>query len=244
MIELFDSLKGEFCIQRLQNGKVIDEFKDHNYIMVSARKSVSEIFVGANKRRISRLILGTAGYLGDTYNPITEANGFSRSRECLYSNSTVLKDFGNTVTLKTGEIVKINNAYYQAKEYGVNTYTLNDSTLATKFNVLNSEPYTVEIPIRQYTESVFNGDINYSSKTDCGAFVKYSTAAGNTTVEYTFEIGSSVGNDQFITQSGSNYSLINEAAIFVNNRIFCMKCFPSKLKDDSTTLKIIWKIIF
>ena len=87
-------------------------------------------------------------------------------------------------------------------------------------------------------------DINYSSKTDCGAFVKYITAAGNTTVEYTFEIGSSVGNDQFITPSGSNYSLINEAAIFVNNRIFCMKCFPSKLKDDSTTLKIIWKIIF
>lgn len=241
MIELFDNLKGEFSIQMLRNGKVYDEFRDHNYIMVSARRSVSELFVGASTKRVTGLKLGTAGYLGDAYNPITEANGFARSRECLFTDSVAVRNIGDNISVKTGELISVNGITYQSKEYGVQQYRLSQSILDSKFNLFQSPLYAETIPVKRYSDIVFNGDINYSTKTDCSAFIKYSADVSNTTVEYTFEMGSSVGNDQY---SNPNYTLFNEAAIYVNSRIFCMKCFPSKLKDDSTTLKIVWKIIF
>lgn len=241
MIELFDTLRGEFCIQRLRDGKVLDEYADHNYIMVPARKSVSELFVGTSKRRITALKLGTAGYLGDPYNPITEANGFSRSRTCLYSDSAVVHNIGDTISIKTGEIITVGGSKYQSKEYGAQSYKLSNSVLETKFNAFDTPLYTTTLAVKSYNDTTFNGTVNYCTTADCSAFVKYNADESNTTVEYTFEVGSTVGNDQ---NANPNYSLFNEAAIYINNRIFCMKCFPSKLKDDSTTLKIIWKIIF
>lgn len=238
MIELFDALKGEFCIQRIQNGKIIDEYKDHNYIMVPARTSMAEIFVGASKRRISKLKLGTAGYLGDLYTPITEANGFSRTRECLFTDSVKNCNIGQSIKIKTGELINVGGTVYQSKKYGENTYTISSSVLGNSFNVFSDPLYTTEINIPKYTDSVFPGTNNYSGTEDCEVYIKYDPAEP-TTVEYTFVLGSSVGNDQY--QTRSNFT---EACIYVNNRIFCMKCFPAKLKDDSTTLKIVWRIMF
>lgn len=237
MIEVFDSLKGYFCIQRIKDGKVIDQYEDHNYIMVPARRSMAELFVGAKKNRITSLRLGYAGFLNDQYNPITESNGFSRERECLYTDYET-KLIGDQITIKPCEIIKVSNTLYRFKGSTQNTLKLTTSNLNSKFKTFETplvDP--VVIVAKRYTDSVFNGTTNYAQDPTKGGI--YITYENDTTVQYTFEVPSSEGNEQY-----GSYSLINEACIYINGRIFCMKCFPSKLKDDSTTLKIIWKIIF
>lgn len=237
MIEVFDSLKGYFCIQRIKDGKVIDQYEDHNYIMVPARKSMAELFVGAKQDRITSLRLGYAGFLNDQYNPITESNGFSRERECLYTDYET-KLIGDQITIKPCEIIKVSNILYRFKGSTEEAFTVTNANLNSKFNEFEAplvDP--VVIVAKRYTDSVFNGTTNYAQDPTKGGI--YITYENDTTVQYTFEVPSSEGNTQF-----GNYSLINEACIYINGRIFCMKCFPSKLKDDSTTLKIIWKIIF
>ena len=239
MIEVFDSLRGYFCIQCIRDNKVIDQYEDHNYIMVPARRSMAELFVGAKQDRITSLRLGYAGFLNDQYNPITESNGFSRERECLYTDY-VTKQPSDRVTIKPCELVSIpdKNKIYRFKGSTEETLRLTDANLNSKFKTFETplvDP--VVIVAKRYTDSVFNGTTNYAQDPTKGGI--YITYENDTTVQYTFEVPSSEGNEQY-----GSYSLINEACIYINGRIFCMKCFPSKLKDDSTTLKIIWKIIF
>lgn len=243
MIEQYDNLKGYFCIQCIKDNKVVDQYEDHNFIMVPARRSMAELFVGAKKDRITALKLGYAGFFNDQYNPITEATGFSRERTCLYTESLVTKTKGSSITIRPGELVKIGNdniTIYQFKGSSKKTVTLSDSVLQSQFNVF---PYPIIDPVvinaKRYTDVNFTGTTNYAQDPTKGGIYITFEGGNNTTVQYTFEVPSSEGN----TQQG-NYSLINEACIYINGRIFCMKCFPSKLKDDSTTLKIIWKIIF
>lgn len=84
MIDEFVSLRGYFKVEAIKDNKVIDVYEDHNFIMSPARISMAELFVGASKRRITKLRLGTSGFLKNPYTPITESNGFSKERNCLY----------------------------------------------------------------------------------------------------------------------------------------------------------------
>ena len=74
----------------------------------------------------------------------------------------------------------------------------------------------------------------------------YKVVQSDTTVTFTFTIGKENANEEY--SSGEKYtlptSLFNEAALYVNNRIFSMKTFSTKVKDESVKLKITWSIIF
>lgn len=240
MIEQYDTLKGQFCVQCIRDGKVIDEYVDHNYIMSSARRSMAELFVGANQRHITKLMLGTAGYInGNVYSPITEANGFSKERTKLYSESLTEKSLGQVVTVRTGELISVNGNTYQSRIKGLKTYTLTETVLRDSFNLFDTPLYDYTVGVNSYNYSEYIANTNLATDSvNNDVRLEYDN---NNTVTYTFEISPSAGNEQY---QNEHYSLFNEACIYINNRIFCMKCFPAKLKDDSTSLKIIWKIIF
>lgn len=57
------------------------------------------------------------------------------------------------------------------------------------------------------------------------------------TVEYTFEIYEENANN-------TGVSVFTEAALYAGGNIFSMKCFPGKIKDNTVSLKIVWKIMF
>ena len=244
MQDVFDTFTGQFCIQCLKNGVITDVYEDHNYIMTSARRSVAELFVGASSRRLSKLVLGTAGGLGDVYTPITEATGFSRDRTQLFSAGVINARLNETKTLSAGDLVRISNTSITYQYKGAKqSVQLTQTNLSTLFNVYDAPLYTYEVAVNPYSQVVLTGTENFATDTSNSAFVSYDN---DKTITYTFEIPTSAANEQY-TRDGdqqSIYSMINEAGLYVNNRLFAMKCFPAKLKDDSTSLKIIWKILF
>lgn len=60
----------------------------------------------------------------------------------------------------------------------------------------------------------------------------------NTTIQYTIVIPAENAN-------GSTGTVVfTEAALYAGNSIFSMKCFNGKIKDETVSIKIIWKILF
>lgn len=68
----------------------------------------------------------------------------------------------------------------------------------------------------------------------------------DTSVTFTFTMAMDNGNLQYATDEtyAVPTTLFNEAGLYVNNRLFSMKTFSSKAKDESCKLKIIWTITF
>ena len=240
MQDIFKGLKGQFCIQCYKGTEIIDSFEDHNYIMTTARQSVAELYVGANSRRLTKLVLGTSGSAeNDIYTPITEATGFSRDLTRLFSDYRTY-NIGNNFTIFTGQVIKVNNTLYkyigESKTITLSSGALNNLNLFVQFSIT---PYLYELNVRRYTDVIFNGTTNYAENTDKGsANISYDN---DKTITYTFEIPTSEGNGQNTNQ---RQSFFNEAGLYINERLFAMKCFPAKLKDESTSFKIIWKILF
>ncbi len=58
-------------------------------------------------------------------------------------------------------------------------------------------------------------------------------------VQFTIDIVNYVANEQTDTAS-----IFTEAALYFHGRIFSMKTFKAKVKDDSVLLRIIWTINF
>lgn len=56
-------------------------------------------------------------------------------------------------------------------------------------------------------------------------------------VQYTIEMPTTAGN-------GTGISVFTEAALYAGADIFSMKCFPAKIKDNTVSLRIVWRLIF
>lgn len=82
-----------------------------------------------------------------------------------------------------------------------------------------------------------NGLCNIISETDTTMPSLVSIAYTDKTVEYTFEIYEENAN-------GTGVNVFTEAALYAGGNIFSMKCFPGKIKDNTVSLKIVWKIMF
>lgn len=235
----FYKFKGQFRIESLdKDNNIIDVYEDHNYIMMPARRTISEMFTNTSNAGLKYLVLGTCGLTSNDV-PITEENGFNKLRTHLYSEYSNYTN-SDSVYLYKHDIIRVNSKYYR--------YTGNDNTVSLTASNINSlfneidKPYTYKL---QAKTNVFNGITNIAKNTDNSCVISYTTDTGdnlnNTTVTYTFEIGLTQGNEEDLERQ---MSVFNEAGMYINNRLFCMKCFPNKVKDNSTRLKIVWKIIF
>ena len=236
----FYKFKGHFKAEVVNsNNEVVDVYEDHNYIMLPARRVISEMFTNTNNTGLNYLILGTNGTVDDI--PITEENGFSKLRTSLYSE---YKYYAKNTTqyLYKYSIIKVDSKYYKYLGETRNVF-LSATSLAntTNFEII-SKPYTYKLTVNT---NVFDGETNIAKNSDNSCVISYTTDSGdnleNTTVTYVYEIGMTQGNEQNPERGTSSFT---EAGMYINNRLFCMKCFPIKMKDNSTKLRITWKIIF
>lgn len=252
--DFFKTLQGHFYMECLdKDNNVIDKYEEHNMIMTDARKSMAEIFANLDGiKHAHRLTLGTMGYKDDSiFIPKDEAYGFTKSRDRLFCEpSKRLYNNGDIITtLLRNDIVSIvegeETAYYLYKGNDTANVLVSDETFASEsFTRLKSKPYSYSVDFTlpgfnvEAPTTIYNA--NKESLDQIGVVQK------DTSVIFTFVIDMESGNEQFVDDDrfSSPSSLFNEACIVVNDRIFCMKTFPSKIKDDSIKFKIIWTITF
>lgn len=136
--------------------------------------------------------------------------------------------------------------YYQYLGDREIEYVITDDQLANsaKFRVIKQLPYVYytnfELPRYNVTEP------STEWNTDKTSLDAIAVQQKDTSVIFTFVIDQDSANAQhdndplYINPT----SEFNEAAIYVNDRIFCMKTFPTKTKDNSVKFKITWTITF
>lgn len=230
--------KGQFKVEVLdKDSNIIDTYEDHNFIMLPARRTIAEMFTNTQNTGLNKLMLGTSGVID--YIPITEENGFDKNRTSLYSQYKSVSS-GSSVYLFKNEVIKVGNSYYRFNGDS-GEVTVSSNTLSSSFTSVQ-KPYTYDFKIKS---NIVNGTTNNARNSDNLCTISFTTDTSdnlrNTTVTYEFELGLTQGNEQ---NSERNTSAFSEAGLFINNRLFCMKCFPEKIKDSSTKLRIVWKIIF
>ncbi len=244
MQELFKPFKGYFKIECIdKNGNITDSYEDKNFIMKPARRTVAEMFSGLKNEGLNKLVLGTSGGTNTPYIPITEESGFNKDRTHIYSESIKTTN-GAVLNLYKYELVNISNKIYRYIGENGNVIVDINSGLFEEWN----DNYTYTFEIKEGLKTP-DGSSNYASNTNnvCNIDLNPIENLDDTTVTFTFELGMSEGNNQHKASEsgfGTMCSLFNEAGMYFNGRLFCSKCFTPKVKDDSTRIKIVWKIIF
>ena len=79
-----------------------------------------------------------------------------------------------------------------------------------------------------------SGNCAIVSEPNSGTIITLATTTNS--VQYTIEIDDTAANNTGIV-------VFTEAALYAGSNIFSMKCFPGKIKDNTVSLRIIWKII-
>jgi hypothetical protein len=241
--------EGYFKVECIKDGKVVDIFEDHNTIMMSARRSMAEIFLNRknldkNIQFANRFVIGTEGSTISEYIPKSEQSGFNKDKlhQCLYSEQPiVVVSTSNTNNLHKWDIVRYNNKYYR--------YTGEDKTLSITDTVIGTEDfmqvskpyyYDVNFSLEGNTYNGTNLAIGISKDNRCGCTVSMPEDVSKDILKHQANKQHSASEVGF----NSEISLFTEAGLYVNGRLFSMKTFPSKVKDDTTELKITWRIIF
>lgn len=257
--------EGYFKIECLKDGKVIDVFEDHNTIMRSARRSMAEIFLNfknGDKEFANAFVLGTEGGFTSEYYPKTEESGFTKDKDplCTYAEEGYKNaNLDTSVDLKKFNVIKVENKFYRYIDEtsdGVNI-SVNNLSNTSKF-IPCSKPYFYKIDFSLQTPVSYTIGMNSNNKAigdsifnGCSVLTALSTEQEDildrTTCIFTFSIPKDQGNNQHSAADEGFFgstSLFTEAGLYVNGRLFSMKCFPAKVKDDSTEIRVTWKIIF
>lgn len=267
------TMEGYFKIECLDNNNnVIDVFEDHNTIMRSARRSMAEIFLNLsnqNKKFANKLVLGTEGGYTSDFVPKTESVGFNKNKpvQKLYAEefneSTNTYMLGTSVNIPKFTVVKISNdnTYYRF----IKDLPEAQTRVILSRDILDDPNWFIKC-FKPYTYSVYFDIVNVNSSgigydgnnlalpesASQGCSVKaYIDESGaeldNSTCVFEVVIPKNVANSQHTNGEADytgNISVFTEAALYVNDRIFSMKTFPGKVKDDTSSIKITWKIIF
>lgn len=261
------TFEGLFRIECLdKDDNIIDFFEDHNTIMHSARRSMAEIFFNKNnnkKKFANRFVIGTEGQTITNFIPKTENDGFTKDKQpqSLYSEEGYTKhNILSIIYIKKFQVILVNNEFYRYIGDNTNILLKNDVLEDTSKFIKCGKPYTYKIDfdiakgnseIVNDSSNALNLAIGQSLENRCGAFIRLSDdnddVLDNSTCIFTFEIPMDQANGQHNATESSysnNISVFTEACIYVNDRIFSMKCFPCKIKDDTTKFRVIWKILF
>lgn len=250
-------LEGHFHIECLdKNNNVIDQFDDHNMIMTSARQTMSEIFAKLDTATYAtRFVIGNLGCKGENlFVAKTSSEGFAKERTSLFSefSDTLYYNGAIIASIHKGDIIKYNfdnglTGNYTLFEYSAEStlnYVVTDENIKTDFKELVRQPYTYSINFALPGHSMSSSENCIVNPDECSDQVYMQTK--DTSVVFTFILDTdSANNGQYnVDDFDTATSIFNEAAIYVNGRIFCMKTFPSKVKDMTVKMKITWTITF
>ncbi len=236
--------KGHFTIQSMtSDGDIIDEYNDDNLIVTTSRTSIAELFAGISLPSVNKIVIGTSGYNGVTSVPKSSAEGLVRERTRIFSESVDVTD-GTTTDLVKNDLVRytgstaisgVLNNYYRyigSGELSVDTSTI-DFTTSDWIDVGGtgeySYPFSFDLP------GTSNGAMTNIVESETGSSA--SIIQDGRDVTFTFTFGNAAGN-------GVGTEQITEAGLYCNNRLFSIKTFPTKPKDATVILRIIWKISF
>lgn len=107
--------------------------------------------------------------------------------------------------------------------------------ISSRTQLFSEETSGFTYPIDFTNPGTASGSCTINSEPDSGSTITMSYVGND--VEYTITVPELAGN-------GTGISVFTEAALYAGGNIFSMKTFPAKIKDDSVSLKIIWKILF
>lgn len=239
------NLRGHFICETesVETGEIVDRFEKHNMIMVPARTVMSKLFANiTDSAHADKFILGTAGVKdGELLIPKDASDGFVKERTSLFSEISISAESGDIINLNansyvsyTGSDPLFSGIYFYS---GSNIISLQVSDLVVSesddWELVDDLPGTYDIAFTlPGTQSSDTGDVAQSDSDSVAVLLS------GTTVTFTFEIDADSGN-------GTEGTMIyNEAGIYAGTDLFCMKTFPSKVKDETVIMRIIWSIIF
>ena len=117
----------------------------------------------------------------------------------------------------------------------LNPKTEADGFVGTRTQWFSEESLAYNYPISFDTPGTPTGLCPIVSEADSGSIISINYS--DKSVEYTIEIFEESAN-------GTGVAVFTEAALYSGTNIFSMKCFPGKIKDNTVSLKIVWKILF
>lgn len=107
--------------------------------------------------------------------------------------------------------------------------------ISSRTQLFSEESAEFNYPIAFTNPGTATGSCTIDSEPDSGTTITINYVGNN--VEYTITIPELAAN-------GTGISVFTEAALYAGGNIFSMKTFPAKIKDDSVSLKVIWKILW
>ena len=244
------NLKGHFKIQSIDvNNNILDEWEEHNMIMENARYTMSELFSNLETNTfINKFKLGTLGHVDNSIIlPKGKDQGFVKERNRMFS------DIESYATNTAIPILRKNDLVYNITNGNYYVYLLNDTTnyifSATNFdntstfqNLGTEEPYKFnvdfQLPGTPATSSPTGVNCTIVSDDDDSGCTVNVLQSGSS-VTFKFDISTAAANHQNTT-----FSVFTEASLWANDRIFAMKTFRAKTKDNTVLLRITWTITF
>ena len=107
--------------------------------------------------------------------------------------------------------------------------------ISSRTQLFSEELAEFNYPIEFTNPGTSSGGCPIVSEPDTGTVIslEYSTNS----IQYTIEVPALAAN-------GTGISVFTEAALYAGTNIFSMKCFPAKIKDNTVSLRIIWRLFF
>ena len=106
--------------------------------------------------------------------------------------------------------------------------------VSSRTRLFSEEVPSYTYPIVFTNPGSVSGNCAIVSEPDSGTVISLLTTTNS--IQYTIEIDSAAANNTGIV-------VFTEAALYAGSDIFSMKCFPGKIKDNTVSLRIIWKIL-
>jgi len=225
-------IEGHFKIEAIKDGKVVDVFEDKNQIMFDSKKVMLSAISGAQfpsgltppnppAFNLNTFVLGTQGHKGSDYLTPEEID---YTLEDIYSVNETTDPKPYPITFNPSFITQTTTQMVVADTVQEDYHNLG-AVAGTKNTVV-----TMKLEEPATTRSVvYTFDIPKAGGLDgSGGPVAY-TEAGFYTV---------------LGQDISDNTVPGPATLPEYGHIFAMRTFPAKIKDDSTTFRITWRIIF
>lgn len=245
--------KGHFHLDCLdKDNNILSSIDDPNLIVTTARKSMAEIFANLEGIKFAhKLVLGTQGCVdGMPFVPKDETSGLDKAREHLFSEVVgETYQIGDVVEkLLTYDLIKVHDSesdsdiIYRYNGKNADNYIISAENISVDFTKYDTAPYTYELNFHLPRTNTFGEDESFADGTTDVAQVVQT----DTSVTFTFIISMENGNNQHVNEPGYTVptTLFNEAGLYVNDRLFSIKTFSSRVKDESIKLRIIWTITF
>lgn len=113
--------------------------------------------------------------------------------------------------------------------------TESDGFVSSRTQLFSEETLDYTYPIAFTNPGTSTGSCVVTSEPDSGSTVDLTLV--NSTVTYTIVIPE-------LSANNLGTVAFTEAALYCGSDIFSMKCFPAKIKDNTTSIRVIWSIIF